>query len=176
MRIRPVGGLDLATGALISGGACLVAAAFIAAAVMLSPSTVVQPALSSAQPSPERPAAALSSDQVATVLTVDLGAGAGAAARAGDHVDVLGYFPRHVTAADAVTRVLLRDVQVLATQRSANSASLTLAVPQPSALLLQEAQALGARPFVILRGVDEFAEPSPSFSDADLIGRLIGMR
>ena len=175
MRIRPVGGLDLATGALILGGACLVAAAFIAAVVMLSPPSP-EPALSSAQPSPERPAAALPSDKLATLLTVDLGVGAGAAARVGDHVDILGYFPHQVTGADAVTRVLLRDVQVLATQRSASSVALTLAVPQPSALLLQEAQALGARPFVTLRGVNEQVDLPASFSDTDLVDRLAGGR
>ena len=175
MRIRPVGGLDPGTGALILGGACLVAAAVIGAVVVLAPPSA-EPAPTPSPTSVERPAAALAPDQVATELTVDLGAGAGAAVRPGDHIDVLGYFPHQVTGADAVTRVLLRDVRVMAAQRAGRTAALTLAVPQPSALLLQEAQALGARPFVSLRGVDEDGELPASLSDSDLAARLTRAR
>ena len=175
MRIRPVGGLDLATGALILGGASLVASAFIAAVVALSPSKV-EPEPSPPTMSVDRPAAALSSDQVATVLTVDLGTGMGAAARVGDHIDVVGYFPHQVTGGDAVTRVLLQNVQVLAAQRSGSSVALTLGVPQAAALLLQEAQALGARPFVTLRPINASAPLPSNFSDTDLVDRLTSAR
>jgi Flp pilus assembly protein CpaB len=113
---------------------------------------------------------------VAAVLSVDIGSGAGGAARTGDHVDVLGYFSHQVSGAQAVTRVLVTDVPVLTVDRSGASVALTLAVPQETALLLQEAQALGARPFVTLRGVEQTAELPSSFSDSDLANRITGAR
>jgi hypothetical protein len=62
----------------------------------------------------------------------------------------------------------------LAVDRAGANVSLTLAVPQQSALLLQEAQALGVRPFVTLRPVRATSEMPASFSDSDLAGRLAG--
>jgi Flp pilus assembly protein CpaB len=111
-------------------------------------------------------------DRVAAVLTVDSSGGAGGATRSGDHVDVLGYFPRQVTGADAVTRVLVRDAPVLTADRARAGVALTLAVSQESALLLHEAQALGARPFVTVRPVQQTAELPATFSDRDLMGWL----
>ena len=55
--------------------------------------------------------------------------------------------------------------------------ALTLAVPQAQALWLQEAQALGARPLVMLLpdGARPAAADGPaSFSDIDLANRLTG--
>jgi len=115
-------------------------------------------------------------DRLAAVLNADAAAGAGSAARSGDHVDVLAYFSRQVTGADAVTRVLVKDVAVLNVDRVGANVALTLAVPQESALLLQQAQALGARPFVALRGVDEGVDLPPSFADTDLAHRFTGAR
>jgi len=105
---------------------------------------------------------------------VDVGAGAGGTARTGDHVDVLGYFPRQVTGAEAVTRVLVQDVSVLGVERAGANVVLTLAVPQQTALLLQEAQALGAHPFVTLRPLQATAETPAIFSDGDLASRISG--
>jgi Flp pilus assembly protein RcpC/CpaB len=177
MRFRPAGGLDLASGALILGGASLIAASLVAAAVLMAPPQPSASRTDLVTTSPTvmgRASASLQPDRVATVLTVDTGIGAGGTTRTGDHVDVLGYFSRQVTGADAVTRVLLQDVSVLAVERGGANVSLTLAVPQQSALLLQEAQALGARPFVTLRPVRATAEMPASFSDSDLAGRLSG--
>ena len=179
MRNRSAGGFDLATAALIAGGAALIAASIVVTVVLLTPVStppaVVAPASVPAQ-ALGRTSVALPADRVAAVLNVDASAGAGAAARAGDHVDVLAYFSRQVTGAENVTRVLLRDVPVVSVARSAASVALTLAVPQTDALLLQEAQTLGARPLVLLLpGVAEAAPEQPaSFSDADLATRLIG--
>src|SRR5438046_754284 len=107
MRFRPAGGLDLITGALVLGGALLVAASLVAAVVVLAPPAqpAVQPQPTPA-PTPGRGLAALPPDRVATVLYVEVAAGAGSAARAGDHIDLLGYFPRQVTGTDNVTRLL----------------------------------------------------------------------
>jgi Flp pilus assembly protein CpaB len=167
MRFRPVGGFDLATGALIFGGACLVAASIVAATVLLAP-----PAASPETDMPAATTPALTEGQVATTLSVDSSSGAGGMAQPGDRIDVLGYFSHQVTGGDAVTRVLLQDVQVLATQRSGTNTLLTLALPQTSAVLLQEAQAIGARPFVALRSSTRAGGLPASFSDTDLAGRL----
>jgi Flp pilus assembly protein CpaB len=178
MRFRPAGGLDLAAGALILGGASLVAASIVAAVVLLAPAASGTPDAES-QPTPTvvtRASAALPPDRVAAVLTVDVGAGAGGAARVGDHVDVLGYFPRSSARREAISRVLVRDVPVLLLDRSGAGVAITLAVTQESALLLQEVQALGARPFVALRPLQEVANLPPSFSDSDLTSRLTGSR
>jgi Flp pilus assembly protein CpaB len=115
-------------------------------------------------------------DKVAAVLQVEAANGAGAAARAGDRIDVLGYFPRQVSGQDNVTRVLVQDVSVLAVDRSGPSVSLTLAVPQQEALLLQQAQALGAHAFVALRPAQAAGVtlPRTTFSDTDLASRLAG--
>jgi hypothetical protein len=181
MRSRPGGGLDLTTAALIGGGALLIAAAIVLAVVLLVPPDIVAPVGVGPAPTATevigRTSVALPADRVAAVLNVDAAAGAGVVARAGDHVDVLGYFSRQVTGAESVTRVLLRDVAVVSVDRSAANVALTLAVPQTQALLLPEAQALGARPFVIL--LADSAQPAiaggpTSFSDVDLANRLSG--
>jgi Flp pilus assembly protein CpaB len=179
MRNRPAGGLDLATVALLVGGAAVIAASVVAAIVLLTPTPVAAPLSGEPTGLMSRTSVALPAGRVAAVLTVDASAGAGAAARSGDHVDVLGYFSPQATGADSITRVLLRDVPVVTVERSAANVALTLAVPQDDALLLQEAQALGARPFVML--LADAAQPSAldaptSFSDADFAKRLAGMR
>jgi Flp pilus assembly protein CpaB len=185
MRLRLAGGLDLATGALIAGGSVLVAASVVAAVVLLTPpprepaSSPESTPTASARATPSRPSLALPPDKVAAVLHVDAAAGAGGAAQPGDHVDVLGYFSRQVSGADNVTRLLLQDVGVLTVDRSGPGVALTLAVSQDAAILLQEAQALGAHPFVTLRAVDSTtgaATALTTFSDADLAARLAGAR
>src|SRR5438132_7673255 len=177
MQFRSAGGFDLATGALILGGAGLIAAAIVAAVVLISPPPQVAPAVPEPIPTAPlsgRPSAALPADRVAAALTVDVSAGAGGAARAGDHVDVLAYFSRQITGAEAVTRVVMQDVAVLNVDRSGSSVALTLALPQASALLLQEAQALGARPFVTLRPTRQSTDIPAAFSDSDLANRFAG--
>jgi Flp pilus assembly protein RcpC/CpaB len=168
-------GFDLATAGLIVGGAILLAASVVAAMVLLAPprSPTVPVAAPSPAPTPgARAAAALPADRVATVLTLDAAAGAAAATRSGDHIDIFGYFARRTTGSEAVTRVLLADVPVLGIDRAGNNVSLTLAVPPESALVLQEAQALGVQPFVALRPVQPTAEAPADFSDTDLVNRL----
>jgi Flp pilus assembly protein CpaB len=181
MRSRSAGGLDLVTAALVAGGAALIAASIVVAAVLLTPVTSTPPpAVAPAPQAPEAPgrtSVALPADRVAAVLNVDAAAGAGAATRSGDHVDVLAYFSRQVTGAENVTRLLLRDVPVVSVARSAENVALTLAVPQADALLLQEAQTLGARPFVMLlpgAAQPAAADEPASFSDVDLAARLTG--
>src|SRR5438105_12737879 len=98
---RSAGGLDLITAVLIGGGAALVAASIVVAVVLLSPPAttppaVVEPALPRAETG-GRTSVALPADRVAAVLDVDASAGAGAAARPGDRVDVLAYFSRQIT-------------------------------------------------------------------------------
>lgn len=174
------GGFDLATGALILGGAALLAVALVFSVMLLSPPTPagvasVPPSEPTPAPAPTgRPAAELPADRVAIVLVVDASAGAGGVARAGDHVDVLGFFSPQSTGSGAVTRVLLQNVPVLGVDRSGSGVALTLAVPQTSALLLQEAQAIGARPYVTLRPLQPLADLPPSFSDTDLANRMSG--
>jgi Flp pilus assembly protein CpaB len=168
------GGFDLATAGLILGGAVLLAVSIVAVIALLVPGPPGPPgAPPTPQPTPSgRTSAALPADRVATVLALDASAGAATAARSGDHIDIFGYFARQVTGDDAVTRVLLADVEVLGVDRSGSNVALTLAVPRGSALLLQEAQSLGARPFVALRPVQRLAEMPTSFSDGDLANRL----
>jgi hypothetical protein len=175
MRFRPTGGLDLTTGALLAGGACLVALSIVAAVSLISPQSPQTAAPAApVQALPERPAAALPPGRVATVLSVDAATGASTVARVGDHVDVFGYFPHQVTGGDAVTRVLVQDVPVLTVERSGPGVALTLSVEQPAALQLQEAEALGVRPFVAVRpflAVQTATSPT-SFSDTDMARRL----
>lgn len=177
---RVAGGLDLTTAALITSGAALIAVSLVAAIVLLAPSGIAAPnteASPTAEAETDRPSVALSAGLVATVLNVDIAAGAGVAARPGDHVDVLGYFSRQTTGSASVTQVLLHDVLVMTVERSAAGAALTLAVPQDAALVLQAAQGLGARSFVTL--LPQASSPSAaarptSFSDADLASLLTG--
>jgi hypothetical protein len=174
-RLRVARGFDAATAGLILGGAMLIAASIVAAASLLAPPRLSSPVAEEPAPTPVvtgRTSAALPADRVATVLTVDAAAGAAGAARPGDHIDILGYFARPATGAEAITRVLLADVPVLGIDRSGSSVALTLAVPQESALLLQQAQALGAQPFVALRPPNPVAAVPSSFSDTDLANRL----
>jgi hypothetical protein len=183
---KSAAGVDLATAGLILGGVALIAASFVAASAMSAPTPLAAPSAaeitSLTPPGPtvaSRPSVALSADQVATLLVVDAAAGAGSATRPGDRVDVVGYFPRQAIGIESVTRVLLEDVPVLTVGHSGPGVELTLAVPQGGALLLQEAQAIGARPFVMLRSVQVMSPAEgvpPSFSDADLAGRLAGVR
>ena len=109
---------------------------------------------------------------MAAVLNVDIGAGAGVAARAGDRIDVLGFFSRQITGSEAVTRILVRDAPVLRVDRTGGSVALTLEVTPSGALLLQEAQALGARPFVTLRSAQATAELQAGFSDSELAQKV----
>ena len=92
---------------------------------------------------------------------------------------MLGYFSRQVIGSESETRLLLPDVPVLAVDHSGPGVALTLAVPHDGALLLQEALAIGARPFVTLRSAhvlpDAVGVPR-SFSDSDLAARLAGLR
>lgn len=180
MRIRFLAGLDFLTLLLLACGAALLLTAAIGAWVLLAPPAAPESeAVAAPTATADRAAAALPADQVATVLYVDAAVGAGVATRGGDRVDVLGYFARQVTGSGGLTRVLLQDVPVLNTSRAGNTVALTLAVSQDSALLLHEAQALGARPFVTLRSerVGGSAAGLPaSFSDADLAERLAGPR
>jgi Flp pilus assembly protein RcpC/CpaB len=165
---RPLAGLDLVTGALIVGGACLLAASIVAAVVFFTPAQAPPssaPEPTAPSPPMGRPAAALPADRVATVLAVDATAGAGSAVRAGDHVDVVAFLAQQ-------THVLLENVPVLDVDRTGSSIALTLAVPQTSALVLQESQALGARPFVMLRPLQPVGELPTSFSNADLAAAL----
>jgi hypothetical protein len=182
MRLKLPRGLDPASGGLIVGGASLVASSFVAAVVFLTPAPGSEPATPAPTPivaevPAGRPSVALPADRVGTVLFVGAASGAGAATRAGDHVDVLGYFSQKVTGTQNVTRRLLQDVPVLSAARSGATIALTLAVPQDGALLLQEAQAIGARPMITLRSAHSMAgddNVAPSFSDTELADRLSG--
>jgi len=168
-------GFDLATAGLIVGGAILLAASVVAAVVLLTPPRGPTPSGAAPSPAPTpggRTAAALPADRVATVLTLDAAAGAAAATRSGDHIDIFGYFSPQTTGTQAVTRVLLADVPVLGIDRAGNNVALTLAVPPESALVLQKAQALGVHPFVTLRPIQPAAEVPTEFSDTDLVNRL----
>jgi hypothetical protein len=175
-RFRLTGGFDVATAGLIIGGAALLAVSIVAAVVLMTPPRAPgSTALVEVTPTPlitGRTSAALPPDHVATVLTVDAAAGAAGATRMGDRIDILGYFSRRATGAEAVTRVLLSDVTVLNVDQSGTSVALTLSVPQESALLLSEAQALGAQPLVALRPLQPAVDLPASFSDSDLATRL----
>lgn len=162
----------------------MIAISLVAAGWLLTPAAVVDagavvdPGLAAPAATPgARASVALATDQVATVLFVDATTGAGSAARPGDRVDVLGYFSRQVIGSENVTRMLLPDVAVLMVDHSGPGVALTLAVPQDGAVLLQEALAIGARPFVTLRSAlaAPGADAMPrSFSDTDLAQRLAG--
>jgi hypothetical protein len=171
MRRRAFGGLDGLTLALLLAGAACVAFAFVGVFVLISPPGTSAPRQAAATP-PAQPGQA---GEVATVLYVDAAAGAGSAARAGDHIDILGYFPAAASGSQSLTRLLLQDVSVLSVARTGNTVALTLGVSQAAAVMLQEAQALGGRPYIALRSAESTAQaddmPS-SFSDADLAARI----
>jgi Flp pilus assembly protein CpaB len=173
--MKRVVGFDFATAALIMGGAVLIAISIVAATVLVSPPHEPAVAITESTPTPDvtgHTSAALPADRVATVLTVDAAAGAAGAARPGDHVDVFGYFAHQANGGESITRSLMADVPVLSVDRTGSSVALTLAVPQESALLLQEAQALGGQAFVALRPLQPLASEPASFSDTDLASRL----
>jgi hypothetical protein len=132
------GAVDPSGVGLLALGVALVAASLVAALVILLP-----PARPEAAPAPA--ALEVPPNRVATVLNVEASAGAAAAARPGDRVDVLGYFSRQVTGSDGVTRRLLEDVAVLSVGREGSRTTLTLAVEQESALMLQQAALNDAR-------------------------------
>jgi len=164
--------IDPLTIGLVGVGAVLMAMAIVGILVLLQPQSP-PPAQPLAQPTQ---APALPVDRVATVLRVDSSGGAVGATNVGDHVDILAYFPKQVTGVENVTRLLVADVPVLAVARDGSGAGLTLAVPQSTALLLHEAQALGARPFIVLRAEPGGAEYPPRLSDTDLAERLVAPR
>ena len=177
MPLRLAGGLDLIAGALITGGAALLAFAIAAAVIVRAPAaaSLVGPSSDQTHPNGGRRLAELPADRVATILNVDAVAGAGGAPQSGDRVDVLGYFSRQITGGDSVTRVLVDDVPELTADRAGGSVALTLAMPPDAALALQAAQAHGARPFVTLRSARTNASEMPrAFSDTDLASRLAG--
>jgi Flp pilus assembly protein CpaB len=142
--------------------------------VLVQPAPTTQPRTE--EPRAQQATPTLPPDQVATVLRVDTSAGAVSAAQVGDRVDVLAYFSREVTGGENVTRRLVSDVRILAVARDGGGAGLTLAVPQSTALLLHEAQALGARPYVVLRAPTGGPTYPPSLSDTDLAERLAAPR
>ena len=162
---------DPLTLARVGFGAVLLAAAIVGVLVVLQP-VAAGPAQPTAEPATQL-TPVVPPDRVATVLRVDATGGAAAVAHVGDHVDVLGYFSRQVTGGENVTRLLVADVPVMAVAPDGSGAGLTLAVPQATALLLHEAQALGARPFVVLRSGagGETTYPS-SLTDSELAERL----
>ncbi|HLZ26146.1 MAG TPA: RcpC/CpaB family pilus assembly protein [Chloroflexota bacterium] len=183
MRFTAVGGLDLVTGVLMLSGVVLIAGSLVAATTLLTPVQSGAAAEAATRtPAPTlgtRPSVVLAADQVATVLFVDASTGAGSATRSGDRVDVLGYFSRQVIGSESETRLLLPDVPVLTVDHSGSGVALTLAVSHDGALLLQEALAIGARPFVTLRAmpaIPDAAGVPRSFSDSDLADRLAGLR
>ena len=158
--------MDALTLLLVVVGALLVAASIVGFAVLAQPTRATPETAPATTPTE----VALQSDHVATVLQTE--SGAASAASVGDHVDVLGYFSRQVTGDENVTRVLVADVPVLAVTRDGSGASLTLGVPQATALLLHEAQALGAKPFIVLRSTASVLAYPPSLSDSELAARL----
>jgi hypothetical protein len=162
---------DPLTVLLVGLGAILLAASLVGVLVLL------RPAPQAAEPKSEAThQSTVAADRMATVLRLDPTAGAVSAAQVGDHVDVLAYFSRQVTGVENITRLLVADVPVLAVARDGAGAGLTLAVPQSTALLLHEAQALGARPFVVLRATGSGLAYPPSLSDTDLAERLAAPR
>lgn len=177
MRFRLAGGLDPTTAALLVGGVVLLAVSLANAALLLLPTTTLP--LGAPTPAPQtlasggRPAAALPTDRVAAVLYVNSSLGAGSAIRVGDRVDVLGYFSASASQTENTTRAILEGVLVLSTQASGSDVALTLALQQSEALLLNEAQALGVRPFVLLPATRSgMTPPSAPFTDSDLAARL----
>jgi hypothetical protein len=176
MRLRPVGGLDLTTGTLLLGGAALLALSLVGAFVLLAP-PAAKPTPPPEPVAESRAADALTADHVVAVLTVDGSSGAATAVQAGDRVDVLGYFSKQLTGTVGFTRVMVHDVPVLTSERSGTNVALSLALPRDAAMLLHEAQALGARPFVTLRAVGSAVDAEPAqatFSDSDLAIRMAG--
>jgi hypothetical protein len=169
MRSRPFASMDALTLGLVTLGALLLAAAIVGLAVLAEPTRATPDATS---PPPTINDSLVQPDSVATVLHVDATAGVAGAANVGDRVDVLGYFPRRAPTDDNVTRLLASDAPVLSVTQDGASLSLTLAVPQSTALLLHESQALGARPFVLLRSANGAADYPPRLTDSELAARL----
>jgi hypothetical protein len=158
---------------LLVVGVVALAASMYAALRMIAP--LAPPATAPASTSTVVAPPVLAADHVATSLNVDAGLDSAAAARPGDHVDILGYFSRQVTGGEGMTRVLLTDVAVLGVGRDAGRVALTLALRQEEALLLQQVQALGVRPFVALRSARAplGSEALPTaITDRDLTLRL----
>ena len=130
MRQRLFGGADALTLGLLVAGAALLAIALVAAFELLVPAA--PPSQQQAETATTQPA--LPGSSVATVLYVDVANGAGSATRAGDHIDVLGYFPRQVAGVEGVTRLLLQDVSVLNVNRTGSTSRRSAAGASPSAL------------------------------------------
>lgn len=111
--------------------------------------------------------------RVAAVVHLDGTPGAAAFAQPGDRVDVLVYLSADLTGSQAVTRRLLADVPVLASPakpHAADAQTLTLAVTPEQALLLQQAEQLKTRTFVVLRSetAPASAAAREAFGDQDV--------
>lgn len=127
-------------------------------------------------PAPDRLTRQLPAGQVAFVVRLDRTLDAGGAVQAGDRVDVLAFFSASVTGGEALTRSLVRDSLVLSSVRQSDVQAMTLAVTPDQAVLLQQAEQLGGRQFVVLRPTQGPA-PKPSieaFGDRDLESWLSG--
>jgi Flp pilus assembly protein CpaB len=167
--------LDVVAVALLAAGVLALAVSFYAALALFAPPVV--PSDNAPVPSTPQPTdrATLPSDHVATMLHVDAGVDSSAAVRPGDRVDILGYFSRQVTGTEGMTRPLLANVAVMNTGRDGGRVSLTLALQPDDAVLLQEAQAIGVRPYVALRSAHASASadmrPAP-VTDRDLTTRM----
>jgi hypothetical protein len=154
--------MDALTLLLIFLGATLLATAIVGSVVLAQPS-----------PAPPPPAAAEPPDLVTTQVGIDATVGTAAALRAGDHVDVLGYFVGQASGQDDTTRLLIADVPVVSVTRSSGTAALTLALAPDSAQLLHEAETLGVKPLVVVRALDPGAVEYPAqLTDSELVTRL----
>jgi hypothetical protein len=162
MRARPFAAMDALTLLLIGFGATLMAGAIAGIVVLVTEASPVPPS-SAIEPPP---------DQVPTHLSSDAPGGTAALARVGDHVDVLGYFAGQPVGQDHFTRLLIADVAVIAIVEDNGHPTLTLGLPQASVVVLREAEALGARPFVVLRSNSGPVDYPSALNDSELAGRL----
>jgi hypothetical protein len=175
MRLN-VARLDAVAVALLATGVVALVVSVFTAIWLVAPPAPASPAAAPTAVGTAEPERTTPSDHVATILHVDAATDSAAAARPGDHVDILGYFSRQITGSDSMTRALLTDVTVVGVARDAGRVALTLGLRQEDALLLREAQAIGVRPFVTLRSAQPPAAinvPPPAITDRDLTARLL---
>jgi hypothetical protein len=115
-------------------------------------------------------------DQVATSIRLSQVESVAGALRAGDPIDVYGFYPERLTGDVAATRTLLRQKLIYTTTQDPEGQSVTLAMPPQEALLLEEALRMGARPYAVLRSRSGMsgASDAPNVLDTNALAAMVG--
>ncbi len=150
----------------------LLGLAVLASAIYLSTAAAGREATAAPTATPG-PSVTPAPGEMRVSLRLPAGSAPVAEVRAGDTITLLGFFPSQ-GALPATTRPLLPKVLVLQAMRQAEAEVLQLSVAPGDALLLQQAEQLGVKPFAVLRSASDGGSAGlTSVTDADATRWLI---